>query len=150
MLAVLKATLSFSVETDLPKLVRNLLWIVLQHAAASRCTLVLRNELISGWDEALSVATDPSTIPGNRIDETDPDQPELSMIVGGNLHDLVPMSVLNYVTSTREMCLLNTPQNETVFSTDSYFTKHQPKAALMFPILHQVSNYWKFILLNLF
>lgn len=127
----MRATLKFSVETDLTKLVQHLLFIVVQHAGASRATLFLRNEQSGGWGDALSVSTDAGG-------EADDEELRAPLVIGGVLSDLVPMSVLNYVLRTRETCVLNSPQMEGVFASDPYLQKHQPKAALMIPILHQV------------
>jgi hypothetical protein len=161
--AVLKACLDFSVETDLQKLVQNLLWVVIQYAGASRGTLILCKESGEEWDEPLSVSTDshpqhyrshtvPPTDPATNPNEDNPysednsephespdDNDTSVLMVGGNLKDLVPLSMLNYVTRTREMCVLNNlTSHEGMFSSDEYFQSFTPKDVLMFPIIHQV------------
>jgi hypothetical protein len=155
---VFKACLNFSVETDLEKLVQNLLWIVIQYAGASRGTLILRKEQNGEeWDNALTVSTDSRPISTTSPDRAslcgndDPDLEELDeaqdpsndetplLMVGGDLADLLPLSMLNYVVRTREMCVLNNlSSREGMFSSDPYFQSVAPKAVLMFPIIHQV------------
>ena len=143
---------------------QNLLWIVIQYAGASRGTLILRKEQ-SGeeWDKALSVSTDPHDHSPSEFspnlsnhasidsasDNLDAEITEASdimsnnyeapLMVGGELKSLVPLSMLNYVARTREMCVLNNlTSRDGMFSSDEYFRSVSPKAVLMFPIIHQV------------
>ena len=152
---MVQACLNFSVETDLKKLVQNLLWVVIQYAGASRGTLILRKDQTGEeWDEALSVSTDPhflhdlphssatrdsSTIPASNDHSEELNDYKASMKVGGKLGDLVPLSMLNYVASTRLMCVVNNmPSSDCMFSSDEYWRSLSPKAVLMLPVIHQV------------
>ena len=106
--------------------------MVIQYAGASRGTLILHNDEIGEWDEALSVSTDDAC--NSSTNDT-----EASLRVGGKLRDLVPLSMLNYIASTREMCVINNhPSSKCMFSSDEYFQSFSPKAVLMLPVIHQV------------
>ena len=125
--AVMKACMAFSVETDLSKLTRSLLWLVIQTAGASRGTLLLKTG--DQWAVELVVSVEDK---------------EGSQSVAGALGDMkaisssMPLSMFNLVQSTHTAVLLSGNElKQGAFQKDAYLSAHRPKACLAVPILQQ-------------
>ncbi|MEO5968960.1 MAG: ATP-binding protein, partial [Bdellovibrionia bacterium] len=52
-------------------------------------------------------------------------------------HEVLPLSILNLVTRTKERVILDDSVNTAPFSSDLYIIKSQPKSILCMPILHR-------------
>ena len=125
--AVMKACMAFSVETDLSKLTRSLLWLVIQTAGASRGTLLLKTG--DQWAVELVVSVEDK---------------EGSHSVSGAPGDVkaigssMPLSMFNLVQSTHTAVLLSGNElKQSAFQKDAYLVSHRPKACLAVPILQQ-------------
>ena len=125
--AVMKACMAFSVETDLSKLTRSLLWLVIQTAGASRGTLLLKTG--DQWAVELVVSVEDK---------------EGSQSVAGAPGDMkaigssMPLSMFNLVQSTHTAVLLSGNEvKQGAFQKDAYLSTHRPKACLAVPILQQ-------------
>ena len=124
--AVMKACMAFSVETDLAKLTRSLLWLVIQTAGASRGTLLLKQET-EQWSVELAVSVD------------DKDEAAAASSVSFPHRDLasaLPLPLFNLVSSTHQPVLLSGPELRVgVFASDPSLQRQRPKACLCVPIL---------------
>ena len=127
MSAVMKACMAFSVETDLSKLTRSLLWLVIQTAGASRGTLLLKTG--DQWAVELVVSVEDKD--GTAAEATgDGDAKVISASM--------PLSMLNLVQSTHTAVLLSGSElKQGPFQKDAYISTHRPKACLAVPILQQ-------------
>ena len=127
MSAVMKACMAFSVETDLSKLTRSLLWLVIQTAGASRGTLLLKTG--DQWAVELVVSVE------------DKDGTAAETAGGGDTKVIaasMPLSMFNLVQSTHTAVLLSGNEvKQGAFQKDAYLSTHRPKACLAVPILQQ-------------
>ena len=125
--AVMKACMAFSVETDLSKLTRSLLWLVIQTAGASRGTLLLKTG--DQWAVELVVSVE------------DKDGTAAAPTGDGDVKVIaacMPLSMFNLVQSTHTAVLLSGSElRQGPFQKDAYLSTHRPKACLAVPILQQ-------------
>ena len=127
MSAVMKACMAFSVETDLSKLTRSLLWLVIQTAGASRGTLLLKTG--DQWAVELVVSVEDKD--GTGAETTEDGH---TKAIGSSM----PLSMFNLVQSTHTAVLLSGNElKQGPFQRDAYLSAHRPKACLAVPILQQ-------------
>ena len=125
--AVMKACMAFSVETDLSKLTRSLLWLVIQTAGASRGTLLLKTG--DQWAVELVVSVEDKD--GTGAETTEDGH---TKAIGSSM----PLSMFNLVQSTHTAVLLSGNElKQGPFQRDAYLSAHRPKACLAVPILQQ-------------
>ena len=154
--AVMKACMAFSVETDLAKLTRSLLWLVIQTAGASRGTLLLKTG--DTWAVELAVSVDDKDGTLEARQAADKEKAGSSGTVGSNtaIGGAMPISLFHLVLSTHQSVLLSgidlkalssgsaasSPSlpaglSAAALASDPYLQRHRPKACLCVPILQQ-------------
>ncbi len=119
---VIKASQAIASEIILERLLQNLMKIVLENAAAETGVLILNqdNQLLI---EATGSVQKKSVI--------------VRQSIPAETSSALPISIINYVTRTREVLVLNNATTEAKFNTDPYIKRHQPKSILCTPILNQ-------------
>ncbi|HLO51196.1 MAG TPA: ATP-binding protein, partial [Kamptonema sp.] len=118
---LLKASQAISGEIELDKLLTTLLEIVIANAGASKCVLLLKQEI-----ELKVVAL----VEDRNLAQLLPSIPlELSADVA--------ISLVNTVKRNLEPLVLADARINSQFAADAYIQKHQPKSILCSPILHQ-------------
>lgn len=125
-LAVVRASQAISGEILLDNLLKTLMRIVLKNAGARQGYLLLvRN------GELLLVA-DARVENQNIVMHThaEPKLPEA----------MLPVSILNYVSRSRDKVLLDDATGPNTYSADEYFTRQRPKSVLCIPITRQTKQ----------
>ncbi|MEG5001878.1 trifunctional serine/threonine-protein kinase/ATP-binding protein/sensor histidine kinase [Microcoleus sp. B4-D4] len=118
---LLKASQAISGEIELDKLLTTLLEIVITNAGASKCVLLLKQDI---------------------------DLKLVALVEGGHLPQLLPsiplessqdvaISLVNIVKRTLKPLVLAHAGINSQFAADSYLQKHQPKSVLCSPVLNQ-------------
>jgi predicted ATPase/signal transduction histidine kinase/PAS domain-containing protein len=121
--AIIRASLAISGEILLDKLLKTLMRIALEVAGARLGYLLLmRNEELS---PAAAARVDNQNVVMHVHGE--PEFPEA----------MLPASILNYVSRSRDKVLLDDATGPNPYSTDEYFTQQRPKSVLCFPITKQ-------------
>ena len=162
--AVMKACMAFSVETDLAKLTRSLLWLVIQTAGASRGTLLLKAG--DSWAVELAVSVDDKDgqQPGGQemVAQAEKEKEKGAASAASStaaIGEAMPLSLFHLVLSTHQSVLLsgndlrpsaassastrtlraNHPAGPfaSALTSDPYLLCHRPKACLCVPILQQ-------------
>ncbi len=119
--SVIKAGQAISDELVLDKLLAMLMRIIMENAGADHGVLLL--DTSGQWlIEAEST-----------LDTTDVTVLQSTLPT----HDVVPFSVLHYVSHTREYVVLHNAPNEGQFVDDAYVKIHLPLSILCVPLLHQ-------------
>src|SRR5262245_53296386 len=119
---VLKASQAMSGEIVIDRLIEILMTIALEHAGASRGTLVLR------WGDTLRIEAEAEAGPRSvtvRLSQRSP-----------TLED-VPDSLLRTAMRTRRNVVLDDPQRANPFAQDRYFQRRQPRSVLCLPLITQ-------------
>lgn len=121
-----KASRALSSETAPDKLLASLMRIVIEHAGAQRCCLLLPRT--AGMDVIAEAAAGPQGIavqiapPGQALPSTG-----------------VPATVVNYVRRTREKVVLADASADSSFVSDAYLLSARPRSVLCMPIVRQGS-----------
>lgn len=118
---VLKASQAISEEIVLEKLLEKLMQIVLENAGAQEGLLFLQKS-----DKLILAAhgyTDPEVV----VQHFQAFEESLDL----------PTSLINYVSRTKDVLVLNDATQEGLFTNDPYIVKHQPKSVLGLPIIYQ-------------
>ncbi|WP_437814615.1 AAA family ATPase [Sorangium sp. So ce1078] len=122
-LAVVRALQAISSEIVLDKLLSNLLRVVIEHAAAERCHLLLVQE---GQFTLLASACAEQAVEIQRLAE------------GGSLPpDGLPMSIVSYVKRTGEHVILDDASEGSHYAYDAYIARRRTKSACCVPITRQ-------------
>ena len=114
--AVMKACMAFSVETDLSKLTRSLLWLVIQTAGASQGTLLLKTG--DTWAVELAVSVDDNDAGQQPTEAQDPASsadkererekaPHSAAASTAAIAEAMPLSLFHLVLSTHQSVLLS-------------------------------------------
>ncbi|AFZ24260.1 putative ATPase [Cylindrospermum stagnale PCC 7417] len=117
---VTKASLAISSEVQVDKLLHTLMQVILENVGAEKASLILEQE------GNLILAVQSQTHQQHELQST-------PIINSQNL----PVSIINYVSHTREYLLINDATTETNFAADPYIIQYQPKSILCTPILNQ-------------
>ncbi|EYF07474.1 AAA family ATPase [Chondromyces apiculatus] len=123
-LTVVKTCQAISSEIDQSKLLSTLLGIIVEHAGAETCHL-----LVPRADEM--VVTGSVSIGDAGIDVTVHAAPLPLACVP------LPESMVHYVKRTREQVILDDPASQSLFSSDPYIERVRPKSVLCCPIVRQ-------------
>ncbi|MDJ0615789.1 MAG: AAA family ATPase [Calothrix sp. MO_192.B10] len=122
MATVMKAAEAITSEIVLDNLLRKLLTIILENAAAQKgCLILLKDEQL--FIEAIDTSQEESTV----VLQSTPVETS----------QYVPVSLIHYVTRTQQPLVLNNATQETISQKDPYIQKAQPKSVLCAPILYQ-------------
>lgn len=120
--ALFRASHALSQEIELDSLIRKLMQVVIEHAAAERGVLFLmRNKVPCAVAEA-SVSVDGV---------------EVSVKEAGHRDIAYPVSVLNYVVRTRGSLSSGEAENEHILSADSYLQERRQVSLHCLPIITQ-------------
>lgn len=119
---VIKAAQTISEEIVLDRLLKSLLDIILENAAAEKGCIVLERE-----GQLFVEVAQTSLEAGNCTME--------SILLQDS--KIVPASIIQYVARTQETLVLNNAIEEGIFQSDDYVLRQQPKSILCAPILHQ-------------
>ncbi|BAY27941.1 multi-sensor signal transduction multi-kinase [Calothrix sp. NIES-2100] len=117
---VTKASLAIGSEIQLDKLIQILMQVILENVGGNKGALILQEN-------------------GNLqlVAQSHNHQPcELLSISINNTQD-VPVSLINYVSHTKEYLLIHDASTKTNFAADPYIIKYQPKSILCTPIINQ-------------
>ena len=119
LLTVVKASQTLSSEIILCNLLEKFMTIAMENAGAQRGLFLVKQadqwsiEAESHLDQQITVLQSaPVTV------------------------EMIPSSMINYVSRTREYLVLNNAIDEERFASDPYILNNQPKSILCFPVLH--------------
>jgi diguanylate cyclase (GGDEF)-like protein len=121
-LAVVRATQTFSAELDLDRLVATMLELLVEHAGAERGCLLLT----PGGEARLAAE---AVVHPSGITVT------LALGLPSELH--LPMTVLDYVRQTRRAVVVGDPQGLRRFSSDPYLRGDLPLSLACLPMTHR-------------
>lgn len=121
-MTVAKASQAISSEIDLSRLLDTLMKIMVEQAGAEKGYLLLAHE--GGFTIDVEARVESGEIKVAMPEST------LSM-------SALPGSILNYVTRTKEMVLLDDARSPNPFSEDAYIVENRPKSVLCLPIVRQ-------------
>ncbi len=127
-LAIVKASQAISTQIVLPKLVESLMRTMIEQAGAERGYLMLVREG-KLWVEGVAgpkAAT--SDFAPFEIDWSDE-----------QIHELLPASILAFVSRAKERVLLNDLKKHNAFASDRYFLNCHPRSLLCLPMIRQGS-----------
>jgi predicted ATPase/signal transduction histidine kinase len=124
--AVIKASIALSGEIQMEQLLSTLMQVVMENAGASKCALILAE----GDTLKLTVAAVSCTSGYNLPIYTFPSIPL-------QLSTDVPVSLINYVKRTGEICVIDNVNSVAKFAADSYIVSSSPKSILCLPIINQ-------------
>lgn len=134
--AVMKACQSFSVQTDLNKLVRSLLWLVIQTAGASRGTLLLKTG--EKWQVELAVSVEDGKESPPSAEQANMPALTATTPTKESINKAMPMTLFNLVCSTSSTVLISgTDLDQPTHAADEYLVCHRAKACLAMPIMQQ-------------
>ncbi|MDJ0798467.1 MAG: trifunctional serine/threonine-protein kinase/ATP-binding protein/sensor histidine kinase [Calothrix sp. MO_167.B12] len=122
MATFIKAAEAITSEIVLDNLLRKLLTIILENAAAQKgCLILLKDKQL--FIEAIDTSDKESTV----VLQSTPVETSQD----------VPISLIHYVARTQQPLVLNNATQETISQADPYIQKAQPKSVLCAPILYQ-------------
>ena len=122
---VLKASQAISEEIVLEQLIKKLLWTVVENAGAETGVLILDKD---GGFRAVAQAH--MTTAQVKLLKPPP-------LITENNQTLVPVSVINYVTVTKQELVLGDTSQTDMFSNDNYVKEFQPKSVCCLPMVYQ-------------
>jgi predicted ATPase/signal transduction histidine kinase/tRNA A-37 threonylcarbamoyl transferase component Bud32 len=122
MATVMKASEAITSEIVLDNLLRKLLTIILENAAAQKgCLILVKDEQL--FIEAIDNSENESTV----VLQSTPVETSQD----------VPVSLIHYVARTQQPLVLNNATKETISQQDPYIQTAQPKSVLCAPIFYQ-------------
>ncbi|MEH2060244.1 MAG: AAA family ATPase [Nostoc sp.] len=125
-LSVVKASQTISSEIVLSRLLKTLMQIVIEQAGAEIGYLLLEHE------QNLVIEVEAKVNP--QAEKLNVSRP----VLDGEISQLIPQSMLNYVQRTQETVILqNATEHNHLFSQDEYVIQKQPKSVLCLPIARQ-------------
>jgi len=127
-LVLVKASQALSTQIVLPDLIESLMWTMIEQAGAQRGYLILVRDDKLWVEGAAGTAREADHFQPFQIDETEE-----------RIHDLLPLSILVFVSRAKEKVLLNDAGRNNAFSADRYFVKNQPRSLLCLPLIRQSS-----------
>ncbi|HBY76692.1 MAG TPA: hypothetical protein DEG47_06745, partial [Cyanobacteria bacterium UBA11148] len=117
---VIKASQAISGEIILEQLLIKLMKILLENTGAQIGYLIFEQE-------------SKLTIQASGTIETD----SITVLQSLTLETRVPISIINYVTRSRESVICNHASTESKFNADAYIQQHQTKSILCTPVVNQ-------------
>ena len=122
LLSVIKASQAISSEIVLDNLLAKLMKIVIENAGAEKGLLFLKegNSLLLVAESSVR-EQQPVALSQVKVDD----------------HPNLPISVINYIQSTKKIVILDWANHEGLFTGDRYIIEHQVKSLLGLPILYQ-------------
>jgi predicted ATPase/GAF domain-containing protein/predicted Ser/Thr protein kinase len=120
--ASIRAAQAIAGEIVLAKVLDRLMWIVLENAGAQRGALLLEREGKLSIEATITV--DPDVV---RVG------PSVSALTSADL----AVSIVQYVSRTREALVLHDASHESRFASDPYIVAQRPKSILCLPMTHQ-------------
>ncbi len=133
--SIMKASQVLSGEIQLEKLLTTLMEIVIENSGAEKGLLLLPYE----GDWYVAAKSDPNTHQHLVVtfQTTDSTESNLAPFVSIASGQVVPQSVIHYVSRTLETLVLNDAAAEATFAMDAYMLSHRPKSVLCAPIRQQ-------------
>lgn len=121
-----KASRALSHETVPERLLASLMHIVIEHAGAQRCCLLLPRE--GAMDIIAEAVVGPRGL-------------DVRLAAQGQVLSFsnLPASIVNYVRRTREKLLLDDASRQGTFTVDEYIARERPKSVLCLPIVRHGS-----------
>ncbi len=124
--SVIKASQALSDQIYLNDLLSNLMKVIMENAAASKCALILSKNAnldleltaISCNDKISSISTELYSIPLESSEK-------------------VPVRLINYVKRTKETIVIDDAETANDLDVDSYILDEKPKSILCIPIINQ-------------
>jgi predicted ATPase/serine phosphatase RsbU (regulator of sigma subunit)/tRNA A-37 threonylcarbamoyl transferase component Bud32 len=124
---VMKASQAISGEIMLDRLLASLMKIMIENAGAQTGHLILERE--GKWLIEASGKVDSS--------ETGEDAYTTRVLQSIEIENHLPISIINYVSRTRQTVVKNDAANQGKFTPDPYIKAHQTKSILCAPLLYQ-------------
>ncbi|MEH1818910.1 MAG: AAA family ATPase [Nostoc sp.] len=124
-LSVVKASQTISSEIVFSRLLKTLMQIVIEQAGAEIGYLLLEHE------QNLVIEVEAKVNP--QAEKLNVSRP----ILEGEISQVIPQSILNYVQRTQETVILQNATEHNFFSKDEYVIQKQPKSVLCLPIARQ-------------
>jgi PAS domain S-box-containing protein len=125
-MTAVKASQALSSEMAPDRLMTTLMRIVVEHAGAQRCCLLLP------LGDAMTIAAEGmADHRGINVRIPEPGDPPLN--------SPLPASVINYVRRTREKVIVNDASMSSTFATDEYIASERPKSVLCLPIVRNTA-----------
>ncbi|GAB1540179.1 AAA family ATPase [Scytonema sp. NUACC21] len=118
---IIKASQTLSEEIVLEKLLTKLMLTVIENAGAQKGVLILETQ--GKWFvQAVG-----------ELDNT----PVVLQSIPLEHCEIIPLSIINYVTRIKGSVVLNDVTHEGKFTSDSYIKNYQPQSVLCAPLIHQ-------------
>ncbi|MBE8997295.1 AAA family ATPase [Nostoc sp. LEGE 12447] len=124
-LSVVKASQSISSEIVFSRLLKTLMQIVIEQAGAEIGYLLLENEQNMVIEVEAKI--------NSQAEKLNVSRP----VFDGEISQVIPQSMLNYVQRTQETVILQNATEQNMFSGDEYVIQKQPKSVLCLPIARQ-------------
>jgi PAS domain S-box-containing protein len=125
-MTAVKASQALSSEMAPDRLMTTLMRIVVEHAGAQRCCLLLP------FGDGMAIAAEGmADHRGINVRIPEPGDPPLN--------SPLPASVVNYVRRTREKLIVNDAASSSTFATDEYIASERPKSVLCLPIVRNAA-----------
>lgn len=121
LMSVIKASQTISSEIVLDKLLEKLLLIIIENAAAQKGCLILTKENKLFIEAIKSESQVDIILQSRAIDDSED----------------IPISVINYVASTKSSLVLTDAISDKLYQTDIYIQRNQSKSILCAPIFNQ-------------
>lgn len=125
-MTAVKASQALSSEMDPERLMTTLMRIVIEHAGAQRCCL-----LLPAGDSMAIAAEGMADYQGINVRIPEPGDPPLT--------SPLPASLVNYVRRTREKVILNDAAVNSMFASDDFIASERPKSVLCLPIVRNAA-----------
>jgi diguanylate cyclase (GGDEF)-like protein len=119
--SIMKVFQTLSQEIVLEKLLAKLMETVIKNAGAQTGILILDD--YGHW--VIQAAGELNS------------HPEVLQSISLDNCEILPISLINYVTRTKESVVLNNATRDNQFNSDIYIRKHQPQSVLCAPLIHQ-------------
>ncbi|MEH2114201.1 AAA family ATPase [Nostoc sp.] len=124
-LSVVKASQTISSEIVFSRLLKTLMQIAIEQAGAEIGYLLLEQ------DQNLMIEVEAKV--NSQAEKLNVSRP----ILEGEISQVIPQSMLNYVQRTQETVILQNATEHNLFSKDEYVIQKQPKSVLCLPITRQ-------------
>jgi len=134
---IMKAAQALSGEIILSELLGKLMTILIENAGATRGLLLTKPTFPSNQSEDEWVISATGIVESNDLTVLTNSQQSEKKISVVPLENALPVSILNYVTRSKQTVVLNDARHEGIFKEDPYIQRNQPKSVLCTPLLNQ-------------